>query len=229
MIDEGSQRLHRALNYPYAWPGACYLFRDGSPAAVPDRAAARDGRTPVLAYGSNKAPEQLRRKFWDAGHREEIFVEQCRVAGWDVVHSAHIARYGAIPAALHEAHGVTASVAVTWLSEAQLEVMDASEGAARNYGRVTVTGTVTLADGTTIETAETYRTKHGPVHLRGEVVAHADIDADGRTGPVARTEELLRQIHAVFDPMRPFEAFVHALIDDAAYRVRVTERLKIGL
>ena len=61
--------IHRALNYPYPWDGQSYLFYAGRQQRV-DRPieSLRNNRTPVLAYGSNRSAEQLKRKFGILDH-----------------------------------------------------------------------------------------------------------------------------------------------------------------
>lgn len=222
-------RLHRALNYPYDWPGACFLFRDSAAHTVDDRPARRRGRTPVVAFGSNKSPEQLTRKFGALADADAILVEACRIADHDVVHAARITSYGALPAAMVPAAGVTVTVAVTWLDDAQLVQMDASELVGVNYGRDPMGLHVELADGTQIDHAEFYATTHEPLHLDGVVVSHADIEATGRRGPAARNDELLRRAHARHAADHDFEVFLLRLSGEPDYRKDITVKLKAGL
>lgn len=222
-------RLHRALDYPYGWPGACYLYREGGAHPVDSREDRRRGCTPVLACGSNRSPEQLSRKFGPLSDADAILVEACRLDGFDVVHSAHITRYGAIPAALHPAPGVTVAVAVTWLSPPQLEIMDRSESVGLNYDRLRIGADVTLADGTVIAHAEVYRSIRGPLQVGGAVVAHADVTALGRRAPALRSPDLLRRAHAAFAPGVALETFVLRLGRDRGYRMALTRRLQRGL
>src|SRR3546814_20218599 len=77
--------LRLAKGYPYAAPAGSYLYRDGASKPLegsldPDLMA---GRVPVIAPGSNRAPEQLHRKFGHlAGAASAIPVQigraQCR-------------------------------------------------------------------------------------------------------------------------------------------------------
>lgn len=128
----------RALGYPYARPKRSYLFTGGN--AHPLAALGRHhlaGRTPVLAYGSNAAPEQLARKFADQPD-STIPVLMGRLAGFDIVYSCHITAYGALPATLVESPGTVVAVAVTWLNDHQLARMNETEGVAARYDYVTM-------------------------------------------------------------------------------------------
>ncbi len=221
--------LSRALDYPYARPDRCYLFHNSSVKPASGRDSYREGRTPILAYGSNRAPEQLHRKFGDLPQREAILVEMCDISGWDVVHSAHVTSYGAIPAALHEAEDVSVKVAVTWLSGKQLEIMDKSEHAGQNYGREHLGRTALLADGASIDEVQAYKTIHGPLFFDNRIASHADIEARGRINRAFTNAELLRYAHAEFDSERCFEVFLLQLAGNPLFRNSVTEKLKTGL
>ena len=75
--------LALAKAYPFADPGKSYHFRGG--AARPLEAAGPEvfaGRTPVIAHGSNRSPDQLRRKY---GAAAEIPVSRGWLAEHDVV------------------------------------------------------------------------------------------------------------------------------------------------
>ena len=92
------------------------------------------GRVALVGYGSNAAPSQLRRKL--AAHEPgwAVPVAAARLREADAVYSAHITRYGAIPATLHPSPGTAIDVVVTLLSPRQAELVRASEGG--NYDLV---------------------------------------------------------------------------------------------
>ena len=91
-----------ATGYPYEFPACSYLFADHARHPLPDDLLAElTGRIPVIACGSNRAPEQLARKFQDWPLPLRIPVLCAKLAGFDVVYSAHFTRYGAVPATLH--------------------------------------------------------------------------------------------------------------------------------
>jgi len=99
--------LARALDYPYATPEGSYLYRDGAALEVPPAGPDLAGRSPLLAYGANAAPEALARKLEPLG-AVELPVLQFELAGFDVVYSAHVSPYGAVPATLVESPGTVA-------------------------------------------------------------------------------------------------------------------------
>lgn len=224
-----AQVIARAVDYPYRWPGRSYLFHGGRAHPVVERERWREGRVPVLAYGSNRAPEQLARKFGVLAPNRAILVERCELPGFDVVHSAHVTSYGAIPAALAEHPAVTVTVAVTWLDREQVAIMDASERAGCNYGRLRLPRTVTLDDGSGSDAVEAYLTRHGSLAVDGRVASHGDIEALGRGTPTIRHREVLALAHRHLAPETDFETFVLHLARDPAWRERATRRLKEGL
>ncbi|MBM3561062.1 MAG: hypothetical protein FJX53_14545, partial [Alphaproteobacteria bacterium] len=149
-------RLRRALGYPYATPTASFTLVGG--AAAPFDPALRAGRVPVIGYGSNQSPERLRQKY--GTDHAPIPVQRARLADHDVVYSAHLSAYGALPAALRRAPGTAVAVAVTWLDAGQLVVMHASE--AYNYVYAELTGAhLALDDGTVLDRACVYLGKRG--------------------------------------------------------------------
>ena len=130
MIEQNDDpRLSRARGYPYSIPERSFVYRDRGIGDFDPALLA--GRTPVLAIGSNQSPQRLVQKFGhDASH--VIPVQRARLADFDVVYSAHIASYGAVPAMLQTCAGAAVHVAVTWLDDTQLEIMHASEITAAN-------------------------------------------------------------------------------------------------
>jgi len=124
--------LALAKSYPFDSPGRSYLFREDE--IVPLDGAAGPGlfaeRVPVIAHGSNRSPQQLRRKF---GNGAEIPVTRAWLGDYDVVYSAHVTQYGAIAANLQHLPGTRVEVYVTWLTAPQLERMHETELGGENY------------------------------------------------------------------------------------------------
>ena len=177
--------LNSALAYPYTAPNHCYLYRGNGagvrPLDVAEIAAATRGLVPILASGSNRAPERIAAKFPSLGPTDAIPVTRCRLHGFDAVYSAHFARYGAIAATLQASPGTVVELAVTWLSEAQLPAMHVSEARGVNYDYARLSGLrIELADGAVLEEAHAYIGRRGCLALEGAAIALAEIPARGR-------------------------------------------------
>lgn len=213
--------LARARGYPYAAPGHSYCYRGGAVAAFDP--AARAGRTPVLACGSNRSPERLRQKF---GADAEIPVETAVLADHDAVFSAHISRYGAVPATIHGAPGTRVSLAVTWLDDAQLEVMHQSEVGAWNYRVVALDGAlVTLDSGGEPAQVLAYASRRGHFVHDGGAVALSAVQAEGRRVPEMTGAQVLDEVHRRFARDADPDAFIMRLVQDADYRRSCTAAL----
>lgn len=121
-----------ALTYPYTAPPYSYLYHYGHICPmIGDWKQLLVSRYPVIAYGSNRAPRQLWRKF---GDQAIIPVTKARLSGFDIVYSAHFAGYGAIPATIIPSQGTVCDVFLIWLNQAQLWRMHESESLGRHYG-----------------------------------------------------------------------------------------------
>ncbi|MGH6938828.1 hypothetical protein, partial [Hypericibacter sp.] len=133
--DDLPEWLFRATRYPYDVPARSYLFDNQQAAPLPLPAdAGFEGRTPVLAIGSNRSPYQLGRKYpFEGSRRHRIPVSRAWLADHDVVFATHMSGYGAIPANLMFVPGMRVQLAVTWLDPAQLEAMHETEIHGGNY------------------------------------------------------------------------------------------------
>ncbi len=214
--------LARARGYPYAAPSHSYCYRGGAVAEFDP--AARAGRTPVLACGSNRAPERLWDKF---GPGAEIPVETAVLADHDVVFSAHISSYGAVPATIYAAPGTRVSLAVTWLDDTQLDIMHESELGAGNYGVVTLDGAlVTLDSGDAPAEILAYASRRGHFTHDGDAVALGAFGAVDRRLPQMTGAQVLAEVHRRFAGDMEADAFVLRLVQDADYRRSCTAALK---
>ena len=157
--------LRLAKGYPYAAPAGSYFYRDGASEALGGRIepGLTEGRVPVVAHGSNRAPEQLHRKFGHLkGRDSEIPVTRAWLPDHDVVYSAHMTRYGAISATLHEAAGTRVQIYITWLTEAQLPRMHETEIGLGNYGYGRMGGLdLQIEGGPRLSEAFAYLSVHG--------------------------------------------------------------------
>jgi hypothetical protein len=174
-------------------------------------------RTPVIAFGSNASPVQLRTKF---PAKDEIFlVCAAEIRDIDVVYSAHFSRYGSIPANLLSSAGTTARVFVTYLDHRQLIQMHESE--ARNYDPVML-HSISLLINNQLELTDSmcYLSRHGCLTLDGAPVRLAAFPASGAHFR-AYTEQDLLEIYAKrLAPGTPVNTFIRRLVDDEPFRKR---------
>jgi hypothetical protein len=198
MADSGEVAgiLRRALEYPYATPGRSYLYRDGESHELPADGPDLTARTPLLSYGANSAPEALARKLAPLTG-VELPVIRAELEGFDVVYSAHVSPYGAVPATLLESPGTSAPIFVLHPTAEQHALLTATEP---NYDLVEVDG------------MSAYRSKHGCLTLNGSPVALAAVRSAGRTLPELDQPAILERARAHLEPHLNLEQFIRACI-----------------
>jgi hypothetical protein len=184
--------LKRALAYPYATPDRSYLYLDGEARELPGAGPDLSARVPLLSYGANAASDALARKLAPLPG-VEMPVMRAELEGFDVVYSAHVAPYGAVPATLRESPGTTAPVFLIYPTEEQRALLTASEP---NYDLVEVNGIAT------------YRSKHGCLSLDGSPIALAAVRSAGRTLPELDEAAVLERVRAHLAPDSSLEQFV---------------------
>ncbi|MEV4476152.1 hypothetical protein [Nonomuraea sp. NPDC049504] len=117
-----------------------------------------EARHRVVAVGSNAAPGQLRRKFVNHGVRPVVPMALADVPGIAPGVSAHVSRWGYVPAAPVRTPGESSRLFVLWLDERQLAALDLTEP---NYVRRPLTDPLTLEDGTRMPPPFVYEGRHG--------------------------------------------------------------------
>ncbi|NBC32602.1 MAG: hypothetical protein GVY13_07995 [Alphaproteobacteria bacterium] len=212
-----------AKAYPFDIRSEPFLFVDGR--VEPLERFDPDGRTPVLAVGSNRAPAQLARKFAALGPGTVIPVTGGRLAGFDVVYSSHFSRYGAVPARLWPVPGVTVAVGVSWLTPAQLQRMHETEGAA-NYRYAALTGIV-LDDEAAgrLDRVMAYLGLRPPFAPGGAPVPLAAIPATGRPAPGLDQPAALAAARDRLAPGAPLDPFILQTIACPVTRAQRSDRL----
>lgn len=214
-------KLDRARDYPYAIPGHSYVWRGG--VVAPFDPAARRGRLPVLAVGSNQSPWQLTRKFGDQG---EIPVQRARLAGFDIFYSAHITAYGSVPAMLQQSPGTEVTLSLTWLDDRQLELMHATELSAAKYEFAAIEDIDLMLDcGIRMDSVHIYAGVNGHLMHDGDAIALAAVPAAGRRPKALNTVEVLEIVRQRIAPAEDPDEFVLKLVGDPAYRNACTERI----
>lgn len=214
--EETTAILRRALEYPYATPRRSYLYREGRAAELPPAGPDLAGRTPLLSYGANAAPEALALKLASLPG-PEMPVLRAELEDFDVAYSAHVSPYGAVPATLVESTGTRAPVFVVYPDEEQLELLTALE---LNYDLVTLSGVgCRLEGGTAVSELGAYRSKHGPLSLDGSAVALAAVRAAERVLPELDEPAVLDRVRAHVSPELTLEEFVFASIETGGLRL----------
>lgn len=221
--------LARAFSYPYAAPSSPVVVRSGQ--QVPQRSTSlmvdRSGLVivggvgpclPMLAVGSNAAPSVLCRKF---GTRPHAIVQgPVQVTGYQRVHSAHIARYGAVPATVVEKAGVVLDAHLQLVPLSALPLLDASEALGVNYERVRMAVSRLRAPWIAPQLCRqlthvwTYRSLHGP------------LERDGDPVPLGRQRDALQHAADRVGWRLALEPFVYLAVRDAGFRSAVTSALK---
>ncbi len=236
-MDPADATLARAFGYPYDRPAGSFVF-DGLTGAVgplPRRDVAA-GRIPVLAIGSNAAPEQLARKFGSGDDAATIPVTTARLRDHDVVFAARLTAYGACPATFVRCDAVAAHVHVTWLTPAQLERMDASEGVHAPepaYRRVEVAASaVELGPVPGLDEPPAavwaYESTAGPLRLAATPVALAAIPAERRVWPARSVRAVLAELAAIWGAPDA-EAVARTAVGDPVTRDEWNRRLAGGV
>ncbi len=227
-------RLRLAKGYPYAAPEGSYLYRDGETTTIAgdlDPNVLKD-RVPVIAHGSNRAPEQIHRKFNHlSGQASQIPVTRARLADHDVVYSAHMTRYGAVSATLHAAPGTQVTVFVTWLTEAQLPRMHETEIGLGNYGYGRMRGIdLALEGGSQLDEAYAYLSIHGCLadpQTDGEhPLALSAVAASERRHRAVHQEDALALLRDHHEPEAELDGMILSTIADTAKRRRLIAALR---
>lgn len=196
--------LKRALAYPFATPDRSYLYLEGEARELPGTGPDLSARTPLLSYGANSAPDALARKL-AALPGVEMPVLRAELEGYDVVYSAHVSPYGAVPATLLESPGTTAPVFVVYPTEEQRALLAVSEP---NYDLVELNG------------MGVYRSKHGPLSVKGSPVALAAVRSTGRTLPELDEPAVLEHVRAHLAPESSLGEFVLDCVERGGVRLR---------
>ncbi|MEM6492236.1 MAG: gamma-glutamylcyclotransferase family protein, partial [Pseudomonadota bacterium] len=185
-------------------------------------------RTPVIAYGANRSPERIAEKFDDlVGPQSVVPMLKAELSGFDVVFSAHISSYGAIPATLGYRPGVTVEVSVLYLDGPQLERLDASEAINVNYERRRFSDLSMQVDGLgDLPIADAYISLHGCFDAGdGRALALSAVPAVGRVLPSASGVEALNMARQQLDRDILLDDFIARLGNDEDYRARASAHI----
>jgi hypothetical protein len=207
----------RALAYPYDPPLGSFVQIGDRTLPVPPEEIDVEGRRALLAYGANASPEALTRKLAHLAP-EPIAVLRAELDGWDVVYSAHVTRYGSVPAAVVPSPGTVASVHLVFPSDEQLAALAATEG--ENYRLERLADFIAECEigGEGPREIDAFVSVHGPLLVDGAPVALAAIPARDRVFPELATPEMIDRVRAALTPNLTVPEFVLRHIDRGGLR-----------
>lgn len=210
--------LARAAAYPFAAPAHSFLQLGERTRPLPP-SFDLGGRRPLLAYGANAAPAALARKLAPLSH-EPLPVLRAELDDFDVVYSAHVSPYGAVPATLQRSRGTTVPVFVAYPSAEQERLLTATEP---NYELRELEGLELRTElGRPPARFHVYLSRHGCLVLDGGEVALAAIEAAGRSFRALGEVEVLERVRHVLAPELSLERFVETGLDPGLAAARTT-------
>jgi hypothetical protein len=211
----------RALGYPWERPQGSYLLTGDTVERLGDLPAGaihelREARWPLLAFGSNAAPERLTLKFGHlATEQRRLLVTTGDLHGFDVGVSAHPSMYGSMPATIFPSDGTVVRAAVLWVTAEQLTALTWTE-LSYSLGRLDGIRFDCDASGTPpIDRVYAFVSRLGALQVDGDVVALAAVPAAGRQAPAYTQEQLLDHLAVrVLGPGSTARALVTLLMED---------------
>ncbi|HSS32298.1 MAG TPA: hypothetical protein VLL27_03355 [Solirubrobacterales bacterium] len=202
--------LARAVGYPYDAPLRSFVQLGDRTLGLPPQGVDLSGRRPLLCYGANAAPAVLTRKL---ATLPEVPLPLLRAGlhGFDVVYSAHISPYGAVPSTLQHSPGTIAPLFVAYPTGEQEALLTVTEP---NYELRRLTGIELRREGgVTLETVDAYVSRHGCLALEGSEVALAAVESAARHFPSLGEVEVLERVRHVLAPELDLERFVESSLD----------------
>lgn len=197
--------VKRALAYPYATPGHSFVQLGTQTLELPAGGPDLSGRTPLLAYGSNAAPEALARKLAPLP-KLPIPLLRGELDGFDVVYSAHVSFHGAVPGTLRPSPGTAAPVFIAYPTAEQRVLLTGTEP---NYELTTLRDLrCRLETGAAVEEADAYLSRHGFLSVAGAEVALAAIEARGRILTAMDQPQVLELARSHLAPDLTLERFI---------------------
>jgi hypothetical protein len=213
---DAGEIVKRALEYPYVVPDRSYIYVDGGARELPAEGPDLRDREPLLAYGANAAPESLAWKLASLPG-VELPVIRAELEGFDVVYSAHITIYGAVPATLTPSPGTTVATFVAYPTAEQLELVAHTERL--NYELSRLLGVSCRLDGGgSLSELDAFLSARGCLEISGSEVAVAAIGATGRGFEEMDEPEVLERVRAELAPDLSLDDFVLRCVEEGGVR-----------
>jgi hypothetical protein len=218
--------LERALGYPWERPAGSYEWREGEARPLAEleeperedlieRYAAADPRLPLLAIGSNAAPEVLARKLGHFTEEEDraALVLSGHLHEFDVGAAAQPTIYGSMPATVFESPGTAVAASVLWLTPAQFTQLTWSE-VTYHLGRLHTRFEIADAE-MGFDDVLVFVSRFGTFCVEGEPAALAAVPARDRSARAFSQRELLdHAAQLALGPDADAEALVRAICED---------------
>jgi hypothetical protein len=231
--------LDVALGYPWPRPPGAFELRDGEARPLAEmRAAERDEairrgtggeepRLPLLAIGSNAAPEALERKFahFERPADRELLVVSGHLHGFDVGVAPQPTLYGSLPATLFPGPGTEVATAVLWVTATQFTQLTWTELSYR-LGRLHTPFTAEELD-LRFDDVLVFVSRFGAFAPDGDPLALAAVPARHRTAePLTQQALLDRAARIALGDEADAETLVRATCEDmGALSALTRERL----
>lgn len=211
--------LARAVRYPYEAPLHSFVQTGAHTVELP-RGAGPDfgGREAVLAYGANASPEVLTRKL-AALPDVPLPLVYAELVDFDVVYSAHVSLYGAVPSTLQRSPDTHAPVHVAYPTPEQLAALAATEpnyelrelGGFEIHSEIEVEGPPRL---------RAFVSRHGCLAIDEAEVALAAVEAKPRRFRAMGEVEVLEHVRHLLAPELDLERFVESGLDPGLAHAR---------
>lgn len=202
--------LARAVAYPYEAPLRSFVQLGAEARELPAERLDLAGREPLLSYGANASPAVLARKLAPLADLP-LPVLRGELDDFDVVYSAHISPYGAVPSTLQRSPGTAVPVFFAFPTAAQLDLLSATEP---NYELRQLDGLRAGTElGEEIGGTNAFLSRHGCLVLDDSEVALAAVEAIDRRFPVLGEVEVLERVRHVLAHELDLERFVESSLD----------------
>lgn len=219
--------FEQAVGYPWTRPAGSYRLTSGSVELLEDLtggerervlaefASEGSGRLPVLAIGSNAAPEALERKFAHFAEEEDraVLALTGRLHDFDVGVGAQPTIYGSMPATLFPSPGTAVCATLLWVTPRQFTQLTWSE---LTYWLGKLRTRFEADEGDEhFDEVLAFVSRFGAFCVDERPVALAPIQASGRTAEALTQEQLLDAAAVLaIGPEAKAETLVRAIFED---------------